>query len=81
MVDVVDELKGGTAFADIRKLCNIVAKEMGVLTDVEESETGRFKRRMDAQLKRGVTAKKMVIRKGSVTLGMDSSLSDFVAAV
>ena len=81
MVDVVDELKRGTAFADIRKLCNIVAKEMGVLTEVEESETGKFKRRMEAQLKRGVTAKKMVIRKSSVTLGMDSSLSDFVAGV
>eukprot|EP00956_Cyclotella_meneghiniana_P034693 scaffold107563_cov52-Cyclotella_meneghiniana.AAC.2 len=81
MVDTIDELKGGTVFADIRELCNIVAKEMGVLTEVKESETGRFKRRMDAQLERGVTSKKMVIRKSSVTLGMDSSLSGFVIAV
>ena len=81
LADWVDEIKMCPAFPDIRKLCNVTAKEMGVISDVQESETSKFKRRMESQKARGVTVKKIKVRRSNVGIGMDDSLSDLVIPV
>lgn len=81
LADWVDEIKTCPAFSDLRKLCNVTAKEMGVISDVQESETSKFKRRMESQKARGVTVKKIKVRRSNVGIGMDNSLSDLVIPV
>ena len=47
-----------------------------MISDVQESETSKFKCRMESQKARRVTVKKIKIRRSSMVLGMDYALSD-----
>jgi hypothetical protein len=74
-------MKASAAYSHIRRLCNVTAKDMNVLPPMKESSKNRLKRRLEAEAEKGVEAKAVRVRKGSMVPGMDNDYEKYVVAV
>eukprot|EP00956_Cyclotella_meneghiniana_P005461 scaffold6907_cov49-Cyclotella_meneghiniana.AAC.1 len=71
LVAWIDKMKASDAYSHIRRLCNVTAKDMNVLPPMKESSKKRLQRRLEAEAEKGIGAKTVQVRKGSMVPGMD----------
>ena len=81
LVAWIDKMKASAAYSHIRRLCNVTAKDMNVLPPMKESSKNRLKRRLEAEAEKGVEAKAVGVRKGSMVPGMDEDYVKYVVPV